>query len=290
MTDDYALHVPESTGAFLHRATPKAHHCDLTGLSIVALPPGRIDVELRSAPGYINVIPQTNANRVDRFIVDDRDLLSRSVANRGGGFDLFAGGLDHEISGENFGWELFVELDETQLPQLAVEAWDGEMRITRRGVCRSDFAVSNLARLAIEHMRQGITDRLYVEGLSIAIVARCLAQASDLPETVTTSGTDARIARAIDYVEAHLGEGLSVAAIASAAAMSPSWFQTAFKATTGQPVFAYVRERRLERARLLLADRRLSLTQIAFACGFSSHSHMTRLFSARYGASPREMR
>ena len=72
--------------------------------------------------------------------------------------------------------------------------------------------------------------------------------------------------------------------------MSPSWFQTAFKTATGRPVFAHVRERRLERARALLADRRLSLSQIAYACGFSSHSHMTRLFTAKYGITPTEMR
>ena len=78
--------------------------------------------------------------------------------------------------------------------------------------------------------------------------------------------------------------------IAAVAAMSPSSLQSAFKALTGRPVFSYVRERRLERARILLADRRLSLAQIAYDCGFSSHSHMTRLFTARYGASPRAMR
>jgi AraC-like DNA-binding protein len=72
--------------------------------------------------------------------------------------------------------------------------------------------------------------------------------------------------------------------------MSVSWLKTSFRATVGKPVWAYVQERRLEHARLLLSDPDLSLAQIAYECGFSSHSHMTRLFKRRYGVPPAAMR
>ena len=152
----------------------------------------------------------------------------------------------------------------------------------------AELAAVQLAVMLIAHLRQGNADRLSAEGLSIALAACALCECNI--DGVSVVGTDPRIARAADYIETHLGEDLSVDDIAAVAAMSPSSLQSAFKAVTGRPVFAYVRERRLERARILLADRRLSLAQIAYDCGFSSHSHMTRLFTARYGASPRAMR
>jgi len=47
---------------------------------------------------------------------------------------------------------------------------------------------------------------------------------------------------------------------------------------------------RIERARELLSNPALSLTDIALDCGFSSHSHMTRVFRQFLGVTPSEYR
>jgi AraC-like DNA-binding protein len=51
-----------------------------------------------------------------------------------------------------------------------------------------------------------------------------------------------------------------------------------------------VRQRRLAAARRLLADRRMTVTQAAFACGFDDLSTFHRAFRAHYGMAPRELR
>ncbi len=201
-------------------------------------------------------------------------------------------GTTGRIATENRDWCLSIEIKPDRLESLT---HDDRLTPDRsfREYRTFDTAprAAHLGRLLLGHLRFGEPDRLLVEGLSLAILADGLNLARGHRTPVMSSAdTDPRIARAIDYIEAHLGKDLSVAEIATIAAMSPSWFQSVFRAIIGRPVFAYVRERRFERARVLLADRRLSLSQIAYTCGFSSHSHMSRMFRARYGTSPSDMR
>jgi len=55
-------------------------------------------------------------------------------------------------------------------------------------------------------------------------------------------------------------------------------------------VFAWLRDRRLERARRHLMDGGETITGIAFLCGFSSSSHFAAAFRERYGCTPAEFR
>lgn len=161
-----------------------------------------------------------------------------------------------------------------------------------------DIAAKHLALGMIAEARDGPVPKLFADTIGLAfaqiLVSRYSNRAGDprlLSNAASMARPDERRLRcAVDYIEAHLDEDLSLAAIASAACMSVSWLKTSFRATVGKPVWAYVQERRLERARLLLSDPDLSLAQIAYDCGFSSHSHMTRLFKRRYGVPPTAMR
>ena len=123
----------------------------------------------------------------------------------------------------------------------------------------------------------------YVKGVPADRVRRSLADAARRPE-------DARIARAIDYAEAHLGEALTVAELAAIACLSPSHFSRAFKATTGEPVWTFVQRRRGERAMEMLQHTDLSIDEIAYRCGFSHQGHFTQSFKRQFGATPGAVR
>ena len=58
------------------------------------------------------------------------------------------------------------------------------------------------------------------------------------------------------------------------------------KAATGQTPYHYLMELRLAKAQSMLMDRALPLTDIALACGFSSHAHLSTAFRARFGVAP----
>ncbi len=67
--------------------------------------------------------------------------------------------------------------------------------------------------------------------------------------------------------------------LADEAGLSTFHFAKMFKASFGVPPHRYVTERRIARAKALLAEGRTSLAGIALACGFASQSHFTRRFA-----------
>ena len=96
-----------------------------------------------------------------------------------------------------------------------------------------------------------------------------------------------RLGKVFDYVEASLHQPLQVSDLASVAGLSVSQFSRAFKKCTGQSPHQYLLHHRLQRAREMLArNRRSSIAEIAYECGFSSQSHMTDLFRAKLGVTP----
>ncbi|MGH3587479.1 MAG: helix-turn-helix domain-containing protein, partial [Pseudonocardia sp.] len=118
----------------------------------------------------------------------------------------------------------------------------------------------------------------------------------DLLQTMTTGRAGAgtpRLLAAKAHIAEHLGEpGLCADSVAAAVGVTARHLNRAF-ATEGTTVARYVQARRLDRARSDLADPALAEHRIAdIACrwGFASQAHFTRLFRARFGATPSELR
>lgn len=80
--------------------------------------------------------------------------------------------------------------------------------------------------------------------------------------------------RVVERIEARLSERIELADLADAACLSPFHFARMFKASFGVAPHAWVMQRRLERARGLLAEARLPLDDIAARCGFAHLSHL----------------
>ncbi len=98
--------------------------------------------------------------------------------------------------------------------------------------------------------------------------------------------TPARLARVREFVEANLGREIGLAELAGVAGLSRFHFARAFRAETGFSPHAYVTARRCERAKLLLAERCLTLAEVAGQCGFSHQAHFTTVFRRHVGTTP----
>lgn len=79
-------------------------------------------------------------------------------------------------------------------------------------------------------------------------------------------------------------------ALASAANVSPYHLAREFKARVGLSVYEYVLRARLAAALPRLLDSPEDLDTIALDAGFSSHSHFTAQFRARFGTTPHALR
>jgi transcriptional regulator GlxA family with amidase domain len=96
------------------------------------------------------------------------------------------------------------------------------------------------------------------------------------------------VAAALNYINAHLSEPLTVEVLAGQVNLSSSAFSRRFRELTGRSPYQFVKESRLERARELLLERRLGVGDISAAVGYASQSHFTKEFRARFGTTPGE--
>jgi AraC family transcriptional regulator len=92
------------------------------------------------------------------------------------------------------------------------------------------------------------------------------------------------------HVRERLGEDLALADLAALVGLSPYHFARAFKASTGSAPHRYLMERRVERAKELLATTGQSVTEIAHACGFASSQHLATVFRRFVGTTPKQYR
>ncbi|MBQ9031566.1 MAG: helix-turn-helix domain-containing protein [Parasporobacterium sp.] len=98
------------------------------------------------------------------------------------------------------------------------------------------------------------------------------------------------IQNAISYMETHLETNMSISEIAEEVHLNPQYFMRLFKKETGKPVLEYITERRLEKARKLLADTSLPITEVALAAGYDNFSYFSKLFKRNEGQTPSEYR
>ena len=96
--------------------------------------------------------------------------------------------------------------------------------------------------------------------------------------------------RARQYIHDHSGDELSLGAVARIVNMSASYFSEKFKQATGLNFVEYVARTRIEKARSLLQNPHLRVSEIAFEVGFQSLSQFNRAFKKLTGLAPSEYR
>jgi len=129
----------------------------------------------------------------------------------------------------------------------------------------------------------------------------CIARASALlrddldhehaPENLVRGGLAPwQIARVRAHVETHLHSTIRMRDLTAIARLSTGHFSRSFTRSLGVAPFAYIAERRLARAQVLMLTTDDPLSQIALACGLYDQSHLTRLFRRHVGTSPNAWR
>jgi AraC-like DNA-binding protein len=93
-----------------------------------------------------------------------------------------------------------------------------------------------------------------------------------------------------EYMDVHLAESIDLSMLAGVAGLSVHHFARQFKQSIGVTPHHYLTQKRVERAQEMLAQTDLSLSEIAYAAGFSDQSHLARHFRHMLGTTPREFR
>lgn len=135
----------------------------------------------------------------------------------------------------------------------------------------------------ISHDSGSASDTLYL--LSMLYLFLSTVAASDREELSNRDGNP-YVIQAITYIRNHIEESLRTEAVARYVGLNRSYFSTLFKQHTGLSPLAYIQKFRLTKAQHLLESSRLSVSAIAYSCGYQQPESLIKIFHQHYGMSP----
>jgi AraC family transcriptional regulator len=155
----------------------------------------------------------------------------------------------------------------------------------------SRLASDLAAELRVEEAGQEVVITALVEQMLVHLLRRYAnVRRSDELELSRVGLVDRRIRRAVEMMHAHMDRDLPLEELAGAAYLSPFHFARLFKKLTGASPHAYLAALRVERARQLLAETDLSISELSARVGYSSPSHFSKSFRQATGLTPRAFR
>lgn len=112
------------------------------------------------------------------------------------------------------------------------------------------------------------------------------ASATQTRKTTTGGLTPWRESLVKQLILDRLSETLEVTELARACALSRSHFSRTFKCSTGLSPQDWIRRQRIARAKQLIQNTDLTLTQISLECGFCDQAHFCHIFTRSEGITP----
>ena len=168
------------------------------------------------------------------------------------------------------------------------QAYDAMDFVSRFSV--DDPMLEQLLRQLARELRAATVEDLYTEHLLQMVAAHLVRYyaAGSPPSSAPSGGLPAaRLRRVRAYIDAHLGDEITVADLAAVACYSKHHFSRVFKQSTGRSPYAYVIERRMQAARRQLEARPdASVAAIGREVGYPAPSHFSRQFKAHHGCAP----
>ena len=199
-------------------------------------------------------------------------------------------GTEHSVSFPKPMKRIVLNLEPTVLQQAVPEDDKGrDVELIERWAV-PDPQIEYIIRALEADLKAGLPGgKLFGESLLCALAVRLLRSYSVSPPRGPKRKNGlprARLNRVIEYIEANLDGKITLTALAETAGMSAHYFTELFKQSVNVPPQQYVLRRRIERARNLLNNPRVTVLEAAVRCGFSDQSHFTKIFRRIVGVTP----
>jgi len=183
--------------------------------------------------------------------------------------------------------DLRLAFDVARLPKILGEDLDAA-RVNAPILMLYDDRVIRCANLLAEECRQTTPgNRLYGESLTMALMAALFASRK-IEQKARQGLSPWQLRLALEYLEHHLNEDLSLDDLSHRVGLSQSQFARLFKVSTGAPPYRWCLNARIQRAQTLLLRGELPIVDIAVEMGFSDQSHFTNVFRRTTGATPKQ--
>lgn len=161
--------------------------------------------------------------------------------------------------------------------------------------CQDRFVVHAIEQLLRIHSRQSKLALLSCDHLALSLATYLVAEYSEFnsisKRTCERVGVNyLRLQTALDYIEQHLSEELTLSQLAAQSNMSTSHFGREFSACFGLTPHRYILKKRLDIAFTRLTETQTPITELAMELGFHDASHLSRAFHRQFGSSPSKFR
>lgn len=147
--------------------------------------------------------------------------------------------------------------------------------------------------LFAEHQQEHFNNELYLDSLTNVLAVNLLRyHTAKKPQlTIYEGGLSLpQLSRVLDYIDTYLEQNIKLADLAQLLDISQFHFSRLFKQSIGVTPHQYLSQQRVEKAKQLLKKTDKAIADIAFECGFSSHSHLSKQFRQFTRVTPKAYR
>jgi len=153
-----------------------------------------------------------------------------------------------------------------------------------------DSQIEAIALMLLTELQQkSIGSALYIDSLKNVLAIHLIRNYASAKPNVSIHSTglpERKLAYVLEYMHHHLEEDVKLSDLAALLGISQFHFCRLFKQSLGVSPYQYLLQQRVERAKQLLKQTDQSIMEIAFLCGFNSHSHLTKQFRQLTGMTP----
>lgn len=167
-------------------------------------------------------------------------------------------------------------------------------RVIFQKIIRDEYAAS-LIRSAMEKYKTHDTvDMMEVKGYIYLLVAHLIRNFTfkTLTETVYSKYFDKlnKINGAVKFINENYDRSLTTRELSKMMHLSEGYFCQVFKEVTGKTAMEYINHIRMDKAEKMLRETEMTVTEIAFCCGFEDANYFSRMFKKIKGDSPQSVR
>jgi AraC-like DNA-binding protein len=204
------------------------------------------------------------------------------------------GGIDTTLRPAEWFW-IHIHFPENQaLHGLTVlETREMQEAYARTSLCLfpgSDLLKDAFIRLLDEHRSPGEHGPLIARATLHELMVLLIRDHDRVNVKSASDAVSAEVRLALAWLDQNIGQPLSIPQLAAASGLSQSHFRQRFHKETGFTPSDYLSRRRVLRAKQILQNRQVPITEVAFRLGFQSSPYFAAVFRKFTGMTPSEYR
>lgn len=206
---------------------------------------------------------------------------------------LYKAGTDYEAFGIHLSQQKFQEIigeQRTHLPAdflVELEKPEGHKLYVQPFDTRIRMLLGELANIELT----GLSRQFFIEGKVLEIMGLLLESISKGAKSSGLSSSDEeKIRQCEELLRERYNEPHSLLALSRKVGLNDFKLKQGFKALYGKPVFKYLQEYRMERAKEALEQKQYSVSEVADHIGYSSLGSFSNAFFNQYGIRPAELK